>query len=292
LGKLARRARTVVLYVVSIALFVFAAFPVISMVLTSLKPETEIMKLHSSLLDALIPKNPTLGAYERVLFEGTTVFGVYYNAEFPRWALHSLIVATCVTAITMVATIFGGYGFARFNFRFSGSLKLSILMFYLLPEVVLLVPLFIMLRYLGILNTYYAMIFTYLSNCIPLAMWLLIGFFITSPVELEEAGMVDGCSRLGSLLRIVLPINLPGIAAVGILTFSTALEEFLFAYTFADTDATRVINVGIYRYMGEFGTQWADLMAAAVLTTILIVVLFSYAQKYIVGGFTAGALKG
>lgn len=212
---------------------------------------------------------------------------------FERYFLNSTIVASTTVAFSLLLAIPAAYSFARFRFRGRHLLIRSLLLLYMIPTVVLLVPLLIILKTLGMINTYRGLILAEASNTIPFAIWLLIGFFMALPRELEEAALVDGCTPLGALIRVVLPLSLPGIVAAGIFIFIAAWNHFMYAFMFASGEEIKTLPV-VLRYFirGESGIFWGTIMASATITTLPVFAVFMFFQKYLIGGMTAGSVKG
>ena len=162
----------------------------------------------------------------------------------------------------------------------------------LLPTAAIIVPLFVTLRYLGLVNTYLGLILVYMILTLPLSVWMLTSYFKAIPVELEEAAIIDGCSRLGVLFRITLPLSIPGIVAIVVYAFVTTWNEFIFALCSRRIPRVKTLPIGIAEFSTEFDTDWGAVMAASVIMTLPIAILFFAMQRLFVGGLTAGAMKG
>jgi ABC-type glycerol-3-phosphate transport system permease component len=228
------------------------------------------------------PETPTLGNYYKVLFE----------SNIPRYFLNSVIISVGSTFLALVLAIFASYGFARFDFRGKPLLQSFVLVGQLLPTAAIIVPLFITLRVLGLVNTYWGLILVYMIITLPLSVWMLTSYFKAIPVELEEAAIIDGSSRLGILFRITLPLSTPGIVAVIVYAFVTTWNEFVFALCFATDSSVKTLPIGLAEFSTEFNTDWGAVMAASVVMTLPIAMLFFSMQRLFVGGLTAGATKG
>jgi len=264
-------------YIPLILLIAFAIFPYLWTFLTSIKPERE---LYTSVLRYL-PAEPTLENYV-TLFSKSNFFKNMWN---------SLLVAGVTSIISLFVSVLAAYAFARFNFRGKTFFLGSFLLINMFPPVLLLTPLFTIMRKLGLLYTPFSLMIAYSTFTIPFSVWLLTGYIRDLPVSLEEAAMVDGCSRLEAFIRITLPLTIPGIVATGIYIFITAWNEFIFALMFTN-EATRTLPVALQTFIGQFEIQWGLLTAGGVVTTIPVVVLFMLIQKKLVEGLTAGAVKG
>lgn len=228
------------------------------------------------------PSAPTLEHYRRVLFA----------SNVPRYFLNSLIVSAGSTALAMTLAVFAAYGFARYRFAGRRSSLAFVLAGQLLPTAAIIVPLFLVLRTFGLVNTYLGLILVYMILTLPLSVWMLSGYIRAVPVELEEAATIDGASRLGVLFRITLPLCMPGIAAVVVYAFVTTWNEFIFALVFAQDSHVKTLPIGLAEFTSEFTTDWGAVMAASMVMTIPVVAAFLALQRAFVGGLTAGAIKG
>lgn len=257
----------------------FVLFPIFWMISTSLKPVEEIRSTNPSFIPS------------RVTFQH--FFYVLTRYEFIRYLVNSLFVATVTAVFGIVISSFAGYAISRFS-RIQGINVISILVLIsqIIPAVLLLVPLYIIMMKLHLLNTYWSMILSYTTFSIPFCTWMLKAYFDSIAVELEEAAMIDGCTRVGALFKIIFPLAAPGVAATGIFCFMLAWSEFMFAYTFVDTYRFRTLPVGLSLFRGLWGTSWHFMMAASILALVPAVVAFSFLQKYLVQGLQAGAVKG
>jgi multiple sugar transport system permease protein/raffinose/stachyose/melibiose transport system permease protein len=229
-----------------------------------------------------LPAEPTLGNYWTVLF----------NSNIPRYFLNSCIIAGGATLVALALAIFASYGFARFEFRGKIYLQTFVLVGQLLPTAAIIVPLFITLRTLHLVNTYWGLILVYTIITLPLSVWMLTSYMRSIPAELEEAATIDGASRIGVLFRITLPLALPGVVAVVVYSFVTCWNEFVFALVFAQDQSVKTLPIGLAEFSTEFNTDWGGVMAASMVMTVPIVLLFLVFQRLFVGGLTAGATKG
>ena len=267
------------LIIVGSLLVVFVClFPFWWMALSSVKTLRELYTIPP----VWWPETPTLDNYRKVLFE----------SNIPRYFLNSLVISIGATALALVLAVFASYGFARFNFRGKPLLQSFVLVGQLLPTAAIIVPLFITLRVLGLVNTYWGLILVYMIITLPLSVWMLTSYFKAIPVELEEAAIIDGASRLGCLLRITLPLSLPGIVSVLVYAFVTTWNEFIFALCFATDSSVKTLPIGLAEFSTEFNTDWGAVMAASVVMTLPIALLFLSMQRLFIGGLTAGATKG
>jgi ABC-type glycerol-3-phosphate transport system permease component len=271
------RTRTVVLGGLAVVLAV-CLFPFAWMALSSIKLLRELYTVPPH----WIPEAPTLEHYRRVLFA----------SNVPRYFLNSVIISSGSTALALLLAVFASYGFARFRFRGKRAAQAFILVGQLLPTAAIIVPLFMTLRYLDLVNTYLGLILVYTILTLPLSVWMLTSYFRAIPVELEEAAIIDGASRLSILFRITLPLSLPGVVAVLVYAFVTTWNEFIFALVLAQDSQVKTLPIGIAEFTGEFTTDWGAVMAASLLMTLPIAIVFFALQRLFVGGLTAGAVKG
>ena len=262
----------------SLLVVVVCLFPFWWMALSSVKTLRELYTIPP----IWWPSAPTWDNYRKVLFE----------SNIPRYFLNSLVISVGATALALVLAIFASYGFARFNFRGKPLLQSLVLVGQLLPTAAIIVPLFITLRTLGLVNTYWGLILVYMIITLPLSVWMLTSYFKAIPVELDEAAIIDGASRLGCLLRITLPLSLPGIVSVLVYAFVTTWNEFIFALCFATDSSVKTLPIGLAEFSTEFNTDWGAVMAASVVMTLPIALLFLSMQRLFIGGLTAGATKG
>lgn len=267
----------ILVYTVILLGFVFAVIPFIWMIISSLKEQKEIFTVPIT----YIPKNPTFENYYKILFE-SSVSKYYLNTLFV--SLVSTVIATLMCSVA-------GYGFSRFRFKGKYLMLNVILLTQMFPHVLLVIPYFIMMRRMGLTDTYASLILSYIAFTIPFAVWMLKGFFDAIPFELDQSAMVDGLTPWGTFFRIVFPLALPGVMAAILYSFLVAWNHYLFAVILVNKESLYVMTVALTHFMGEFGTQWGQLNATAVLMTFPIIILFAFLEKYMVAGMTAGAVK-
>jgi multiple sugar transport system permease protein len=251
-------------------------FPVYWMIITSLKLPREIYRVPS-----LWPNVFTLGNYETLFEKGFLVA-----------IRNSLIVASIVTLISVMISAFAAYSMVRFRYRFRGVIGRLILFAYLTPTSLLFIPLSIVMANLGLGNSLHGLILVYLTFSLPLSTWLLQGYFRGVPRELEEQGMIDGLSRFGALIRIVLPLSAPGLAAVSIFTFTGAWNELLLALVLVTSESQRTAPLALNYLITSDVLPWGPLMAGAVVSSVPLMILYFIAQRFMVQGMTAGSVKG
>jgi multiple sugar transport system permease protein len=271
--RLARIASYALLGVAVLLIF----FPIYWMVITSLKMPREIFRV-----PALWPQVFTWNNYRTLLDDGNFLISVR----------NSLIVATTVTVIALIISSLAAYSMVRFRYRFRGFIGRLILFAYLTPTSLLFIPLSIVVAQLGLGNSLHGLIVVYLTFSLPVATWLLQSYFRAIPRELEEQGMIDGLGHLGALFRIVLPLSAPGLAAVGIFVFTGAWNELLLALVLITSHSQRTAPVALSYMITSDVLPWGPLMAGAVASSLPLMALYLFAQRYMVPGATAGSIKG
>jgi ABC-type glycerol-3-phosphate transport system permease component len=228
------------------------------------------------------PREPTLQNY----------VDLFRNVAFVTYFRNSAVVATGTMLLTLAVASLGAYAFVRFRFTGRAPLLVAMLMAYMIPSVVLLVPLLVIFRSYGLINTYQGLILAEATNTAPFALLLLINYFAALPRELEEAAQVDGCGRLRTLVRIVLPLAVPGLVAAGLFAFIAAWNNFLFAFLFTTTDRVKTLPIMMRLFALGEPAVWGVSAAGAILTTLPIVLLFLLFQRMLMSGLAAGAVKG
>src|SRR5215475_3694265 len=259
-------------------LLVWTLVPFYWMVATSLKKDKEIYGYEAT----LIPRQPTLNAY-RLLFTKT---------PFVKYVRNSTIIAVATTVISLVFGCLGAYAIARLRFPGRATIARGLVFTYLVPPALLFIPLFAVMSTLRLIDTHEGLILAYLSFTVPFASWLLMGYFKSVPIELEEAALVDGCSRLGTLVRIILPMSLPALAVVAFFSFTQAWNEFIYANVLVNSVEARTITTGLTLFIVEDVFFWGPMMGAAVLATLPPVLVYLVFQRWVVKGLTLGAVKG
>ena len=261
---------------------IFAMAPMVWMFLTSIKGQFAALQYPPQ----WIPTEPTLEHYVRLLSPAEET-----GREFLRYGLNSLWVSTATTVIGVVIAVPAAYAFSRFRFPGRKLLFYSVLVRNMFPAVVFLIPLFIMMRWLRLVNTSWSLILTYLTFGLPLSIWLLKGFYDNIPIQLEQAARIDGASRFQAFIRVVMPLSTPGIIATAIYSFILAWNEYVYALTFLNDKSKLTLPVGLERFFSEYTTNWPGLMAAAFVMSVPVVILFLILQKYFVRALTEGAVK-
>jgi ABC-type glycerol-3-phosphate transport system permease component len=276
----------VLLYVVLVAIALVDLFPIVWIGLSSFKTQGEIFRMPPTLL----PADPTLSNYAEAL--ALLPPGQQPLSDIPAGLANSLVIALASTAIMLVAGAMAGYAFARLRFPGRRVLLITLLSLRMLPGVVLAVPLFLLATLTHLFDTKLALVIVYSAFNLPFAVWLLTVFFQEVPRDLEDAALVDGCTRLTVLRHIYLPLSGPALATVGILGFLGAWNEFLFAVTLTSSAAAKTAPVALASMQAAFETRWAIMTAGAVLQSLPALLLVLVAQRAIVQGLTFGAVKG
>ena len=259
-------------------IMVFVLFPFYWVIITSFKTTTQISQRQS----IFWPDPPTLNQYQELIF----------GSRFLVWLGNSILVASLSTIISVAIAALAAYALTRLKFLGAGLLTTAILITYLLPGTLIFIPLYQTLSDMGLINSYGALLVTYPTFLVPFATWVLIGYFRSIPVELEEAAMIDGASRLYAFIRITLPLAAPALLSVALFAFTNAWNEFLFAFVFITSESIRTLPIGLQSMVVGDILPWGELMAASLLTAIPVAILYMYAQRFLVGGLTVGAVKG
>lgn len=255
-----------------------------------------LLPFYIMLTVSITPEETSFGR-EVVLAPSVLTLDNYVNLfqtlPFARYFRNSAIVAIATTALALVVAVPAAYSFARYRFRGRRPLLLGLLLLYMIPAVVLIVPLLIIFTRLGLYNTTLGLVVADASLALPFAVWILVGYFATLPRELDEAALIDGCSPLGALWRVVIPLAVPGIVAVGLIMFIIVWNEFLFAFTFASGEEVKTLPVAMRPFVrGEAGVFWGTIMASATLTSVPVVALALFFQRYLIAGLASGGVKG
>ena len=266
-----------VIYVFVTLVSLSAIVPLLYVLLTSLKTSGQIYDVNQ-----IVPTSFTLENYINVL----------YKAKFLTYFRNSVIVAVCTTVVCMVLSICAGYGMTRYRVRGSQKLKMGILYTRMFPSVLLALPYYVIMRNLDLGDSLLGLILIYCSFTLPFTIWNMQTFFRQLPWELEEAACIDGASRTTALFRVILPMARPGIIATGLFSFMTCWDEYMYANLFISSTSKKTISLGIQSFIGEYSTDWGSLMAATVIAMVPIIIFFVVAQKNLVGGLSAGAVKG
>lgn len=265
-------------YVLLVLFALFSLIPLLWAVSTSLKPSNEIF----SIPPKWISNNMSLDNYEKVLFA----------SSIPRYFVNSL----CVGTITMLLSLFfggaAGYGFARYKIRGGKGFSLLMLVSQMLPIIVIMIPIYFLTDRLHLIDSLIGLAVSHLFFTLPLVTWMILSYFMGIPRELREAAEIDGCSTLRALFVVELPLAAPGIVATGIYAFVMSWNEFILASVLTLSDKSRTLPIGLSEFSTMFRVDWGSTMAAAILISIPVVILFLWLQKYFISGLTMGSIKG
>lgn len=265
------------LFTATMAACAFALLPLLWALATSLKPAAEVV----SSPPTWIPKTPTFDNYGSVI-----------QSNFPSFLLNSLVVSLLTIVLSLVVAAHAGYAFSRFTFRFKMPLLYAILASMMIARVSNIVPLYIVGAQTGLLDTKLILVLVYSGWQLPIAVWLLVDFFKNVPTSLDNAARVDGYGPTAIFYRVALPLVRPGLAAAAVVAFMFVWNDFILALTLTSSDSTRMVTVGLYSYVSQFGVKWGDLMAAVMVALIPVVIIFAMIQKSFISGMTSGGVKG
>ena len=274
------------LTICTIAVLIYVFAPLAWLVISSISTRAELLSVPPHWL----PQQPTLQNYIDVLAPGEDTSRA--ARDFGAALMNSIVVSTAVTVISLVIGSLAAYAFARLSFRLRRTGLLALVGLRMLPAVSVVIPLYVILRDMSLLNTRSALILLYLSFTLPFVIWIMASFFQSLPRDLEDAARVDGCSRLGALWHVIIPISLPGLVATGVFAFLLAWDEFFFALLFTSTQAAKTVPVAIAEFTGRHAIDFSAQATGGVLAAIPPVLLALVFQRYIVRGLTAGAVKG
>ena len=273
-----RRAESIGAHVIMIITVIICLLPLLILIVTSFKPAIDTFTLQ------LIPAHPTLNNYKYVL--------TFNNNVFITWLLNSLKIAVMTTVVGLAFSCPAAYAFSRWSFLGKQGILLSFLITQMFPGIILLIPLYNLFVSLGLYDNIFGLVIAYATTALPFSVWMLRNFFDAVPKELDEAARVDGLGPFRTFWRIVLPLTIPGVAVVGFFNFMASWNEFMMAFTILQSDSNLTLPVGIQRFVFQTGADWQYLTAAAVLVTIPVLVIFIWAQRYLISGLTGGSVKG
>jgi multiple sugar transport system permease protein len=262
-----------------ILVFLFVLlFPFYWMGMTAFKPNAELV---SKAANPFWIHNPTLAHFEKLLF----------HTQYPQWMWNTILVSVVATFFSLAASVFAAYAIERLRYKGSKQVGLAIFLAYLVPPSILFIPLAAIVFQLGLFDTRWALMLTYPTFLIPFCTWLLMGYFRSIPYELEECALIDGATRWQVLVKIILPLAVPGLISAGIFAFTLSWNEFIYALTFVSSSETKTVPVGVVTELVEGDVyHWGSLMAGALLGSLPVAVLYSFFVEYYVSGMT-GAVK-
>ena len=272
------RSRTVTIYL-PLLIFVFVLlFPFYWMVITSFKPNEELLSRDGNPFWII---QPTLSHFHKLIFE----------TAYPEWLWNTVIVSTVATVVSLACSVLAAYAIERLRFKGSRQVGLGIFLAYLVPPSILFIPLAAIVFKLGLFDTRWTLILTYPTFLIPFCTWLLMGYFRSIPYELEECALIDGATRFEILVKIILPLSVPGLISAGIFAFTLSWNEFIYALTFVSSSEIKTVPVGVVTELVEGDVyHWGSLMAGALLGSLPVAVMYSFFVEHYVSGMT-GAVK-
>jgi len=269
------------IFTIYLPLFVFLfvlLFPFYWMAITAVKPDAELLSREGNPFWVV---QPTLAHIKKLLFD----------TAYPDWLWNTIVVSVASTVISIFCSVLAAYAIERLRFRGSRYVGMSIFLAYLVPPSILFIPLAAMVYKLNLFDTRFALILTYPTFLIPFGTWLLMGYFKSIPLELEECALIDGASRLQILVKIILPLAVPGLISVGIFAFTLSWNEFIYALTFVSSSEVKTVPVGVVTELVEGDVyHWGSLMAGALFGSLPVAILYSFFVEYYVSGLT-GAVK-
>lgn len=277
-GQRERVVRTILLYLALAIAAIFAFFPIYWMAATSLRPNSEVFAFPP----ALVPRTFTLEHYANF----------FANPQLLRFLGNSLLIASVTAVASLVVSTYAAYAFSKFRFTGRRSLMFLVLSAQMFPQALLLITLYLMFARLNLLNTYLVLVLSFTTFTLPLCIWMLKGYFDQIPTDLIEAAKVDGANQLQIIHRVLLPVTRPALVATGLFAFMRGWNDFIYALTLVGKDKQTLPPGLVLTYVGEFQSQWADMMAASLLVSLPLVIAFIIFQRHIVSGLTAGAVKG
>jgi multiple sugar transport system permease protein len=276
----------ILMFLLTIPVLLFIFLPILWLFSASFATQVELFTVPPH----WIPQHPTLQNYADILFPGQAASSV--PRTFAVALLNSIKIASIVTVVCLVIGSLAAYALVRIPFKHNRTIQIGILATRMIPEVSLVIPLFIIASSLQLINKPIVLIIAYMSFALPFAIWMMAAFFQSVPIELEDAARIDGCSRLGILFRIVIPISVPGLISTAMFVFLLAWDEFFYALIFTSTLAAKTAPVAIAEFVGRYAVNITGMMAGGILAAVPPVLLALVFQRYIVSGLTAGAVKG
>lgn len=266
----------------SIIIFVFV-FPVVWMAITSIKSTAEMQSYPPTFL----PRVPTLESYIKLFSES-----IFSNMGFGQWVLNSIVVATATSILAMTLSSLAAYSLSRFRFRGNGVIRYAILITQMLPGALMVLPLYLIMRDIHLLDSLIGLILAYTTFTLPYCTYMLKSYFDSIPIDLDEMAMIDGCNQFTALVRVIFPLAAPGAAVTFIFAFINSWNEFLFALVFINDYRKWTVPVALATFQGQYLVDYGQVFAGAMVVSVPIVVIFLLLQRYLVSGMTAGAVKG
>lgn len=278
-SKKTRAAVSAVTYILISILAVICVFPFFWMLISALKPKDEIR----SAVPSLLIDNPTIDNFRRVLVDN----------GFLTYIKNSFVVSLAATLISMIIAVLAGYALSRYyRKRIVKASNFMMMLSQMIPGVLLLVPLYMIMQQMHMLETHISLVLAYTTFVIPLCTFMMSSFFDTVPIDLEEAAEIDGCSKAKALIRVILPVSIPSLISTGLYAFINAWNEFMFGYVLISSDKLRTLTPAIMLFKGANLVDWGGLMAASVISVLPVTIIFLFLQKYFLAGLMSGSVKG
>ncbi|MCR8630985.1 carbohydrate ABC transporter permease [Paenibacillus radicis (ex Xue et al. 2023)] len=266
-----------IIYAILIVACLLIIVPVLWMVSTSLKAESDIF----SIPPRWLPEKVTFAAFTRL----------WTDYPFSSYFYNSLVSVAFATVLSLFFSTLAGFGASRFHFRGKGAFLTFLLVTQMFPSIMLLIPFYKIMSMIGLLDSLAGLVLTYISFTIPFCSWMMMGYFNTISKEIDDAAAIDGCSKLRIFWQIILPLTLPGLAATAIYSFIAGWNEYIFALVLITTETNKTVPIGIGQLIGQYKIVWNDLMAASLVASVPLTILFLFMQKYFISSLTAGAVK-
>ncbi len=272
-----RRITRLGFYVLVSAMLLPIVFPVLWMFLSALKPLKDLVTVPPTVW----PRHPTLKHFRDLIA----------LTNFPIYMLNSTLTAFLTTGITIAVATLGAYSLTRFQYRGRQFLATFTLLSYMFPPLLLAIPLFVVITRLGMGDSLVSLAFAHISFALPFCLWLMWGYMKSVPMVLEEAAMIDGASRMGAFVRVVIPMSLPGIIAIGVLSFLVSWNDYLYALILLTSESKKTISLGVSTFIAPMTVEWGLINASGVLITLPVILVFGFVQQFLIRGFGAGAVK-
>lgn len=274
--KVSKSEKTVT-YVFLIFMAIISIAPFVYVLLTALKSSDQIYNIKE-----VIPSSITFQNFKTVITE----------SNFAKYFVNSTKITIVTLAISMTLSVSAAYGLTRYNVFGANKIKMIVLFTKMFPSILLCIPFYTIIRNLGLIDTHVSLVLIYCAFILPFAMWNVCTFFKQIPWDLEEAALIDGCDKTQAFFKVILPLLKPGLFATGLYCFILSWDEYMYSNILINTTVKKTIQVGIRDFIGEYATDWGALMAAVILGTLPIIIAFAFAQKYLIGGLSTGAVKG
>ncbi len=277
-SRFRRNMKTALVYAVLLVITVVTVFPIVQIFGISLRPADQLFSTSLS----IIPEGATLEAYSNVMFK----------KNFFTWLRNSAIVTLAVSLLGVSLASTAGYAFSRFRFRGKKAGMVAVLVTQMFPATMLLLPLYVIMKKLALVDTLFALIISYTATALPFCIWMMKGYYDTIPVDLEEAAMIDGTTPIGAFARVTLPLAVPALVITALVSFITGWSEFIVARVLINTSDLYTLPLGLESLSSTFQTEWANYAAGSVLVSIPAVILFLFLSRYLISGLTLGGVKG